>query len=183
MTLSLMNVVRRFLYGSRSNGNGGGLPYEEERAVLSAESYRTAKTVLFVDDEPSILKMRRLVFEALGYSVLTAISGEKALEALELHPVDVVVLDYLMPGMDGEETARCIRRLRGDIPIILSTGCLTVPERVLEVVNAAVEKGARPEALIEVLEQQLSLCSTPNSPASVKAEPHGWQALGIIWEK
>lgn len=73
--------------------------------MLSAESYRTAKTVLFVDDESSILMMRRLVFEALGYSILTAISGEKALEALDLHPVDAVVLDYLMPGMDGEETA------------------------------------------------------------------------------
>jgi CheY-like chemotaxis protein len=99
--------------------------------------------------------MRRLVFEALGYSVLTAISGEEALETLELHQVDAVVLDYLMPGMDGEETARRIRKLRSDIPIILSSGCLTVPERVLEVVTVAVEKARRPEALIEVLEQHL----------------------------
>ena len=99
--------------------------------------------------------MRRLVFEALGYSVLTAISGEKGLEALDLHSVDAVVLDYLMPGMDGEETARRIRICRSDIPIILSSGCLTVPERVLKLVTAAVEKAAPPEALIEVVEQQL----------------------------
>lgn len=164
MTLSLMNVVRRFLYSTRRNGNDGGLSHEEERAVLSAESYRTGKTVLFVDDEPSILKVRRLIFETLGYSVLTAISGEEALETLELHPVDAVVLDYLMPGMDGEETARCIRKLRSDIPIILSSGCLTLPERVLEFVTVAVEKAARPEALIEVLEQHLTplVESTPN---------------------
>jgi hypothetical protein len=79
MTLSLKNLVRRFLYGSSRNGNGCGLSHEEECAVLSAESYQTGKTVLFVDDEPSILKIRRLVFEALGYSVLTAICGEEAL--------------------------------------------------------------------------------------------------------
>jgi CheY-like chemotaxis protein len=80
-----------------------------------------------------------------------------------MYPVDAVVLDYLMPGMDGEETARCLRKERSDIPIILSSGCLSVPERVLEVVNAAVEKGARPEALVEVLAQQLypSVYSAP----------------------
>lgn len=152
MTLSLKNVVRS---GSRRNDNGSGLAHEEERAVHSAESERRAKTVLFVDDEASILEIRRIVFESLDYSVLTAISGEEALKVFELHPVDAVVLDYLMPGMNGEETARCIRKLRNDIPIILSSGCLALPERVLEVVTAAIEKAAGPEALIEVLEQQL----------------------------
>src|SRR5215472_17034777 len=164
MTLSLKNVLRRFLYGFKSDSNGSGLTPGKKRAVPSAESYQTAKTVLFVDDEPSILKTRCLVFEALGYSVLTAVSGEEALKALKLHSVDAVVLDYLMPGMDGEETARCIRKLYGDIPIILSSGCLTVPERLLEIVTAAVEKGASPEALIEALEQHLhhSLIQQPS---------------------
>jgi len=156
MTLSLRDLVRSlFFNGSRSNGNDNGLTHERVRESLSRKSSRISKTVLFVDDEPAILSMRRLVFEALGYSVLTAISGEEALEALDLHQVDAVVLDYLMPGMDGEETARRIRKLRSDIPIILSSGCLTVPERVLEVVTVAVEKAARPEALIEILEQHL----------------------------
>lgn len=69
--------------------------------------------------------------------------------------MNAVVLDYLMPGMDGQETARCIRKLRSDIPIILSSGCLTLPERVLEVVTVAIEKAAGPEALIQALERQL----------------------------
>jgi CheY-like chemotaxis protein len=155
MPLSLMNLFGGFVCGSIRNGNGSGLVHEEELAVRSKERSPTAKSVLFVDDEASILMMRRVVFEALGYSVLTAISGQEALEVFELNPVDAVVLDYMMPGMDGEETARCIRKLRSDIPIILSSGCLTVPERVLEIVNAAVEKAGRPEALIEALEQQL----------------------------
>jgi CheY-like chemotaxis protein len=156
MTLALRDVVRGWFFkGPRSNGNNKGLAHATVRESLSRKSSRIAKTLLFVDDEPAILSMRRLVFEALGYSVLTAISGEEALEALELHQVDAVVLDYLMPGMDGEETARRIRKVRSDIPIILSSGCLTVPERVLEVVTIAVEKAGRPEALIEILEQHL----------------------------
>jgi len=169
MTLSLKNMVRAFLYGSRRNGNGSCLAHEEERTMRSKERSPTTKAVLFVDDEVSILKMRRLVFEALGYSVLTAMSGEEALEIIELHPVDAVVLDYLMPGMDGEETARCIRKLRSDIPIILSSGCLTVPERVLEIVTAAVEKATRPEALIEVLEQRLHPLLAPAPKGDVEA--------------
>ena len=176
MTLSLMNLVHRFFNNSRKNGNGNGLSHEKESAVLLAQGSGTGATVLFVDDELSILKIRRLVFETLGYSVLTAISGEEALAVLKMHQVDAVVLDYLMPGMDGEETARRIRELRCNIPIILSTGCLLVPESLLEVVTAAVEKGAKPEALIEVLEEQLSLCSRANSPASLMLETQGRQA-------
>ena len=79
----------------------------------------------------------------------------RGIRALHLHQVDAVVLDYLMPGMDGEETARRIRKLRADIPIILSSGCLMVPERVFQVVTIAVEKAGRTEALIEILEQHL----------------------------
>jgi len=115
--------------------------------------------------------MRRLVFEALGYSVLTAISGEEALEIFRLNAVDAVVLDYLMPGMDGEETARCIRKLRSNVPIILSSGCLTVPERVLKIVSTAVEKTAGPEALIEVLKQQLHPLLDPTPNGNVEAWP------------
>ncbi|HEY5030518.1 MAG TPA: hypothetical protein VIK39_19095 [Candidatus Angelobacter sp.] len=86
------------------------------------------------------------------------------------------MLDYLMPGMDGEETARCVRKLRGDIPIILSSGCLTVPERVLEIVTTAVEKAARPEALIELLEQQLHpvLDPAPQRGCRGLAKPLPW---------
>jgi CheY-like chemotaxis protein len=177
MTLSVKNVFHGLLFngsifhGPRKNGTSGGFAHEGKPALLSTESCCTAKTVLFVDDEPSILLMRHLVFEALGYSVLTAICGEDALEMFATHPVDAVVLDYLMPGIDGEETARRLRKLRSDIPIILSSGCLAVPERVFEVVDMAVEKGARPEALIDAVAQQLHplVCSAPDQDTELCA--------------
>jgi CheY-like chemotaxis protein len=113
------------------------------------------RTILLVDDEPSILQVRSLIFESLGYSVLTAESGEEALEILRIHLVDAIVLDYLMPGMNGEETALGIRKLQGDVPIVLSSGCLQLPARVLAIVNASVDKIAGPEPLIAAVEQHL----------------------------
>ena len=168
MTLSVNNVVR-CLCSSNSGRNDDGFAQEKELTALSTESDRAVKTILLVDDETALLSTRRFVFEALGYSVLTATCGEDALAALEANSVDTVVLDYLMPGMDGGETALCIRKLRSDVPIILSSGCLDVPEHVLKIVNAAIEKADGPEALITAVAQQLnSLSRCP----SAKQKPH-----------
>jgi len=114
-----------------------------------------AKTILFVDDESSILAGHRLLFEALGYSVLTADSGMEALVLLQRHPVHAVVLDYAMVPMNGEETALRVRREHGNLPIVLFSGCLSVPKSVLEVVDVSLQKGTGPEVLIETLRQLL----------------------------
>jgi CheY-like chemotaxis protein len=155
MTLSVRNVVR-CLFSSSSRSNDDRSTQEEELKALSTGSDHPVKTILLVDDEPALLSMRRFVFEALDYCVLTATCGEDALAVLEANSVDVVVLDYLMPGMDGGETARCIRKLRSNVPIILSSGCLDLPQHVLNIVNAAIEKAAGPEALITAVAQQLN---------------------------
>src|SRR5215467_2054873 len=65
-------------------------------------------TILVVDDDLSVLEVRQLLLEALGHRVLVADSGEKAIDLFVSKAIDVVILDYLMPGMDGEETARAI---------------------------------------------------------------------------
>jgi CheY-like chemotaxis protein len=114
-----------------------------------------AKTILFVDDESSILAGHRVLFEALGYSVLTADSGAEALILLRAHSVDALVIDYAMSPMNGEETARRVRQEHDNIPIVLFSGCLSVPKSVLEVVDVAVEKGTGPETLTEALRQVL----------------------------
>ncbi len=78
-------------------------------------------TVLVIDDDPVIVKLLQVNFELEGYQVLTATDGEAGLRrAREDHP-DIVVLDVMMPGMDGIEVAH---RLRGEdetraLPILL----------------------------------------------------------------
>jgi CheY-like chemotaxis protein len=127
--------------------------------ALSPGTGRTSvpTTILFVDGEPSFLKARRLVFGALGHRVLTADSGEGALELLRVNSVDAVILDYLLPGMDGGETARRIHTARGNIVSILCPGGFAVPQHALEAVRASVSKWKGPVALLEVLEQQLQI--------------------------
>jgi len=115
------------------------------------------RTILFVDDEPSILALRRFVFEALGYLVLTAASGPEALDLLHAHAVDAVVLDYLMCPMDGEEIARIIRQEYGKIPVVLSSGCLSLPQSLLDIVDVSIAKGGPPGRLIEVLKHLFTL--------------------------
>ncbi len=77
-------------------------------------------TVLVVDDEPRILRFVRAELESAGFRVVTASEGSSALEAVETEVPDLVVLDVIMPGMDGFEV---LRRLRGRraVPVILLT--------------------------------------------------------------
>jgi CheY-like chemotaxis protein len=87
--------------------------HEKYPLASTCEALPTAPSdkqiVLFVDDEPTILDTRRVIFEALGYAVLTADTGARALEQLRERRVDAVVLDYQMPGMNGEKTAAIAR--------------------------------------------------------------------------
>lgn len=76
--------------------------------------------ILVVDDDVPILRLVRAKLQADGYSVMTAGNGEDALAALEQDRPDLVVLDLMMPGMDGFETMRRIRE-DSNIPIILLT--------------------------------------------------------------
>jgi DNA-binding response OmpR family regulator len=78
--------------------------------------------ILAVDDDPAVLRLIKRELSDNGFSVLTADSGEEALELLERYRPDAVIIDILMPGMTGLELMQKIRA-RSQIPIILLTGC------------------------------------------------------------
>jgi two-component system response regulator MprA len=76
--------------------------------------------VLVVDDEPRMLSMMRRVLEVDGYDVAVANEGGAALEILRSEPVDLLILDVMMPGADGFEICRTVRRESG-MPILMLT--------------------------------------------------------------
>ena len=80
----------------------------------------SVKTVLVVDDERNIVDLVRLYLEKEGLAVVAASDGRQALESLARLAPDLVVLDLMLPGIDGYEVCREIRR-RGTTPILMLT--------------------------------------------------------------
>lgn len=78
------------------------------------------RLILIIDDEPAITRLVRAELQAEGYTVLTAASGEAGLAQIEDNHPDLVLLDLMMPGMDGFETLRRIRA-HGRVPVIMLT--------------------------------------------------------------
>jgi DNA-binding response OmpR family regulator len=78
------------------------------------------KTILVVDDERNIVELVRLYLEKDGFAVVAAHDGREALVLAERHDPDLVVLDLMLPLLDGREVTRELRR-RGDTPILMLT--------------------------------------------------------------
>ena len=76
--------------------------------------------ILAVEDDERIRSALKLALEDEGWTVEAAASGEDAIEAFERHPADVVLIDIMLPGIDGFELCRTIRRT-SDVPIVMVT--------------------------------------------------------------
>ena len=111
------------------------------------------KTVLCVDDEKIGLRVRKIMLEGHGFKVLTATSGEQGLVLLDKNHIDLVVLDYYMPGMNGGDVAAEVRRRKPGVPIIFLSAYFSLPPAALELANAFITKGDPPDVLIDKIEQ------------------------------
>ena len=78
--------------------------------------------ILVVDDDQQVRATIVRGLTALGYAVREAAGGAEALALIAEQKPQLIVLDYMMPGMDGAETARQIARIDPDLPIVFSTG-------------------------------------------------------------
>jgi CheY-like chemotaxis protein len=111
------------------------------------------KTVLCVDDETIGLRVRKIMLENHGFLVLTASDGHQGIDLFDQHQVDLVVLDYYMPGLNGGQVAAELRRRRPHVPIIFLSAYFSLPSDALEMADAFITKGEPPEVLIEKIEQ------------------------------
>ncbi|HUI84577.1 MAG TPA: response regulator [Candidatus Binatia bacterium] len=122
-------------------------------AMVSWMKAREPKVVLCVDDEKIGLRVRKIMLENHGFRVLTATTGEQGLALFEKNLIDLVVLDYYMPGLNGGEVAAEMRRRRPQIPIIFLSAYFSLPAAALELANAFITKGDPPDVLIDKIEQ------------------------------
>lgn len=93
--------------------------------------------ILLVDDEESIIATLKMFLELSGFGVVTAGNGADALEMAQQHRPDLIVLDVLMPQLDGRETLRRLRQQNDWTPVILLTQVTGTAQRVM-----AIEEGA-----------------------------------------
>jgi DNA-binding response OmpR family regulator len=109
-----------------------------------------SQTILVVDDEPEIVRLVRSYLEQDGYRVVTAYNGEEALYTVRHEKPDLVVLDVLMPKMDGLEFTRRVRREQ-DVPIIMLTARAEETDRIVGLEMGADDYVTKPFSPREVV--------------------------------
>lgn len=90
----------------------------------------TGKKILVVDDEPQIVKVLKAYLEKAGYRVLTAYEGNSALAVFQSEKPDFVILDLNLPGMDGLDLCKSIRR-DSNVPILMLTARVEEADRLI----------------------------------------------------
>lgn len=116
------------------------------------ESKSKKKVILCIDDDQSVLECESEFLTTFGYTVLTAPSGDEGLKLAAKNCVDVVIVDYCMPQMNGQEVAIEMRRLRPQVTIIMLSGSVAVPQEAMNTVDAFVRKDRLASQLLPAIE-------------------------------
>ncbi|MGA8848025.1 MAG: response regulator transcription factor [Nocardioides sp.] len=125
--------------------------------------------VLVVDDDTTVREVVVSYLRAAGHDVDEVGDGLSALAAMRAHPADLVVLDLMMPGIDGLEVGRRLRVL-GDVPIIMLTALGTEPDRVAGLQIGADDYVTKPFSPRElVLRVESILRRAPGGPPGLPA--------------
>jgi len=136
---------------------------------------RTFRTVLLVDDDNGVREVTSIMLEDLGLKVLQAANGQEALEIIRADtPIDILLTDFAMPGMNGAELAQAVRERLPALPVIFVTGYAELDAFDLD--NAQVlQKPFRERELAERITRAHSGCpesgpcaATPTSAGLVR---------------
>jgi CheY-like chemotaxis protein len=121
--------------------------------------------ILCIDDEDLGLEIRKMVLEREGFSVLTAKDGASGVAIFDAEQIDAVMVDYAMPGMDGGQVAAILRKRKPDMPILMLSAYVALPDDVMRVVSATATKGDGAFTLVEKLKELLQ-ANAPNPRGS-----------------
>jgi len=123
---------------------------------------------LCVDDEPVGLSVRKMTLESQGYRVFTAPDGPAGLLVFSAEPIDIVVLDYKMPGMNGDVVAERMKRLKPSVPILMLSAYVDLPRKTLDLVDKYLTKGEGPRAMLDAIAELLDEACRRAKKTSVK---------------
>jgi DNA-binding response OmpR family regulator len=113
------------------------------------------KRILLVDDEEDILDFLELILEEQGYSVLKANSGAEALAAAQMHHPELILLDIMMPEMDGWEVLKLLKADEevAHIPVAMLTARTEMKDKIQGLQEGAIDYICKPFATKELLDK------------------------------
>ncbi len=120
--------------------------------------------ILIVDDESRVTSALRRVLAYEGYTVSTAVDGESALALARTRPPDLVILDIMLPGMNGLEVCRRLRTAGDEVAVLMLTARDTVADRVTGLETGADDYLVKPFALEELLARIKALLRRRHPP-------------------
>jgi CheY-like chemotaxis protein len=121
-------------------------------------------TILCIDDNETALKVRKMVLEVAGYSVLTASDVDIAMQLFTASVVDMVISDHLLQGKTGTELAAEMKRLKPATPIVIVSGVVQEPEG-MEHADLFIVKGEAPAVWLKKISDVLQKCRCQASEA------------------
>jgi len=122
--------------------------------------------VLCIDDNEDGVAVRRSILEHWGYYAMTAPDGDAGLRAMEAHVFDLLIVDYSLPGKNGEEIARVVRQRWPEVRIVMLSGHSDIPDSAMQTIDAFLGKGEPGAHLQSLLAHLLgSVQSTIVKPA------------------
>jgi DNA-binding response OmpR family regulator len=131
------------------------------------------KKILVVDDEDDILNFLELVLSEKGYQVATASGGQEALTKAQLERPDLVLLDIMMPQMDGWEVLKLLRvdEETAEVPVAMLSARTEARDRVQGLQEGAIDYICKPFSLSELLGKIDAIFSQAGALAEPPAKP------------
>ena len=129
------------------------------------------KNILVVDDDPAILRLLGTNLKARGYDVTTATNGEESLEAVQSNLIDLIILDIMMPKVDGVEVCRRIREW-SDVPIIILSARGDENDKVKCLELGADDYLTKPFGIAELIARVKTAFRHRGDPSVAPAQPN-----------
>ncbi|MED1944981.1 response regulator transcription factor [Brevibacillus formosus] len=137
--------------------------------------------ILIVDDDKEIVELMAIYLSNEGYEIEKAFDGLEAMEKLELKPIDLVILDVMMPNLDGLEVTKRIRK-NSTIPILMASAKTNDMDKILGLMTGADDYVAKPFNPLEVIARVKSLLRRANYTQASKQD-HVIEAGPLIIDK
>ena len=130
------------------------------------------KKVLLIDDDPGIIEVLKMYFEKEGYNVSICMQGDKAIATFNVAKPDIIILDLMLPGMDGNDICREIRKT-SNVPIIMLTARTDTLDKIVGLELGAddfVPKPFEPKELLARVKAVLRRTERSEAPAESSSE-------------